>query len=117
MGTPNGSSPATFEEQLEELGFAQAGSTRRGGRMWILTVNRFLTFTVHDYDDELLLTWRFALGEYAGERGWLVGSGQADITELYPAYDVRLPVDAVAVRGEVTRVLQGLQLDLGAPDL
>ena len=113
----NGEQAGTFDDQLEQLGFRVQGSSRRGGRMWTLAFNRFLTFTLHDYQDAIVLTWSVALGDYALERGWQIGASETSIQELYPQTDVRLPLDAEAVRGEVTRVLSTLRLDLGDPSI
>lgn len=107
----------SLDEDLEHLGFRVQSETRRGGRMWALDYNRLLTFTLHDYHDTLVLTWSFALGEYALERGWQIGASETAGQELYPQRDVRLPLDAEAVRGEVVRVLGSLRLDLGDPAL
>jgi hypothetical protein len=104
-------------QELEALGFRAQGATRRGGRMWTLPFNRFLTFMLHDYDDDLVLTWTFELGEYLLERGWQTSTTDTSATELYPARDVRLPLDIDAVQGEITRVLTTLRLDLGDPHL
>lgn len=117
MARPDGDEAATFDDELEHLGFRAQGSSRRGGRMWTLAFNRLLTFTLHDYEDTVVLTWSFALGEYALERGWQIGASETAGQELYPQRDVRLPVDAEAVRGEVTRVLASLRLDLADPAL
>lgn len=107
----------TFDDDLEVLGFSVQGSSRRGGRMWTLAFNRYLAFTLHDYDDAVVLTWSFALGDYLVDRDWRIGVTDTSTAELYPAHDVRLPLDAHAVRGEVTRVLASLRLDLGDPTL
>lgn len=107
----------TFDDQLEAIGFRMQGSSRRGGRMWVLPFNRFLTFVVHDYDDALVLSWSFALGEYVGERGWRSSMTDTSAGEIYPEHDVKLPLDIEAVGGEVTRVLASLRLDLGDPQL
>jgi hypothetical protein len=117
VATGDEQAPATFDDELEQLGFRVQGASRRGGRMWTLVFNRMLTFTLHDYDDAIVLTWSFALGEYALERGWQIGASDTAAQELYPQRDVRLPLDAHAVRGEVTRVLATLRLDLGDPAL
>lgn len=108
---------ATFEDGLEALGFQLAGSSRRGGRMWRLAFNSHLEFVLHDFDDTVLLSWSFAMGEYAAERGWLLGSGELSFHNLYPRNDVRLPVEVSAVEAELTRVLSTLRLDLGDPNL
>lgn len=117
MAGGNGRDRPTFDDELEALGFRVAGQSRRGGRLWTVAFNRFLTFTIHDYHDEILLTWAFALGEFVEERGFVIGSGETSFHELFPRNDVRLPLDIDAVRGEITRVLTTLRLDLGDPGL
>jgi len=113
----NGAEGPTFDDELEALGFRVQGHSRRGGRLWTLPFNRFLTFTLHDYDDAVVLTWSFLLGDYLLERGWQFSSTDTSTTELYPQHDVRLPLDVDALRGEITRVLSTLRLDLGDPHL
>jgi hypothetical protein len=105
-----------LEAQLAELGFRLQGESRRGGRMWALPFNRFLTFVLHDYGDVVVMTWSVALGEYLVERGWRIGVTDTSTAELYPQVDVRVPRDIEAVEAEVRRVLGLLRLDLGAPD-
>jgi hypothetical protein len=107
----------TFDDQLEALGFRVQGDSRRGGRMWALPFNRFLTFTLHDYHDDVVLTWSFALGDLLLERGWRSSTTDTSVAEIYPQHDVRLPLDIEAVGGEITRVLTSLRLDLGDPHL
>jgi hypothetical protein len=107
----------TFDDELEQLGFRLQGASRRGGRMWVLPFNRFLTFVLHDYDDAVVLSWSLAFGDYLLERGWRSSLTDTSAAELYPQHDVKLPLDALAVRGEVTRVLATLRIDLGAPEL
>lgn len=104
-------------DDLLDLGFRPGGVSRRGGRFWSLPFNRHLRFLLHEYDDRLLLTWSFALGEHLVERGWQVSISDETAVELYPASDVVIARDAVAVRAEVTRVLSTLRLDLGDPEL
>ena len=108
---------ATFEDGLEELGFVLGGSSRRGGRMWRLQFNSHLEFVLHDFDDTVLLSWSFGLGEFAAQRGWLLGTGELSFHDLYPQHDVRLPVEVSAVEAELRRVLGTLRIDLGDPDL
>jgi hypothetical protein len=117
VGASNGREAATFDDELEALGFRAGASSRRGGRHWTLAFNRFLTFTLHDYRDAVLLTWAFALGEFVEERGLVVGSGETSFHELFPRNDVKLALDIEAVKGEITRVLSTLRLDLGDPAL
>lgn len=107
----------TFDDELEALGFRTQGASRRGGRMWTLPFNRYLTFMLHDYHDAIVLTWSFELGEYLLARGWQVSTTDTSATELYPQHDVKLPLDVDALRGEITRVLTTLRLDLGDPSL
>jgi hypothetical protein len=109
--------PGTFDDQLEALGFRVQGGSRRGGRMWILPFNRYLTFTVHDYHDAIVLTWSFAFGDFLVDRGWQSSTTDASVAEIYPQRDVRLPLDIDALGGEITRVLTTLRLDLGDPTL
>lgn len=113
----NGDGGETFEDQLEALGFRAQGASRRGGTMWVLEFNRFLTFTLHDYRDEVLLTWSFGLGEYLLGQGMQVGAGETSFQELYPQHDVKLPIDVEAVGAEITRVLSRLRFDFGDPAL
>lgn len=108
---------ASFVDELEALGFRAQGESRRGGRMWALPFNRFLTFVLHAYDDAALLTWSFDLGEFADERGWRSSVTDLTAAEIYPKHDVRLPLDVDAIGGEITRVLASLRIDLGDPQL
>lgn len=107
----------SFHDDLEELGFRLAGESRRGGRMWALRFNRHLRFTLHDHGDRIVMTWSFALGEHLEERGWQVSLADSSAVELYPIHDVVVPADMESVRGEITRVLSSLRLDLGDPAL
>ena len=109
--------PTTFDDQLETLGFRVTGASKRGGRMWSLSFNRFLTFVLHDYQDAVVLSWSFALGDYLAERGWQSSLTDLSAAELYPQRDVKVPLDIEAVGGEITRVLASLRLDLGNPEL
>jgi hypothetical protein len=109
--------PGTFDDHLEALGFRVQGGSRRGGRMWTLPFNRYLTFTLHDYDDAVVLTWSFAFGDFLLDRGWQSSTTDASVAEIYPQRDVRLPLDIEALGGEITRVLSTLRLDLGDPAL
>ena len=107
----------TFDDELEALGFRVQGSSRRGGRRWVLPFNRYLTFVVHDYDDHVVVTWSHALGEFLEERGWRSSLADTTTAEIFPSNDVRLPLDVDLVGGEITRVLSTLRIDLGDPGL
>lgn len=119
MSGGNGAEPhdTTFEDQLEELGYREQGQTRRGGRIWTLAFNSYLTFTLHDYQDHLVSSWAFAWGDFVERHGWVMGSGETSFHELYPQRDVRLEVDIAAVETEIRRVLLSLRVDLGDPGL
>lgn len=106
-----------FATELATFGFVDQGSSRRGGRQWSLAFNRYLTFDVHDFGDELVFTWVCDLGEFALERGMQVGAGETSFQELYPQHDVRLPLDIDAVRAEISFTLSRLRFDLGDPNL
>lgn len=106
-----------FEHELEALGFALEGASRRGGRLWNLQFNSYLSFTLHDYHDRVVLSWAFDLGEFAAARGWVLGSGETSFHGLYPAHDVKLALDVDAIGAEITRVLTSLRVDLGDPSL
>lgn len=116
MADPPRTGPG-FDAQIEALGFRPQGSSRRGGRMWALPFNGYLTFVLHDLDGAVLLSWSFALGDYLDARGWRSGITDTSAVEIYPQHDVRVPADIEAVRGEITRILTTLRLDLGDPSL
>ena len=107
----------TFDDELESLGFRERGQSRRGGRRWDLEFNRALTLMLHDYGDHLIMTWTCDLGRVLAERGLTTSPVDVAELELFPAHDVRLPLDADAVAAEITRVLGLLRLDLGQPAL
>lgn len=117
MGDGNGAAVDEFVRELDALGFSLQGSSRRGGRMWSLDFNRYLTFTLHDFGHEVLLTWSFALGDFAEDRGWMLGSGETSFHQLFPRHDVKLARDVDEVGAEITRTLSHLRVDLGDPSL
>jgi hypothetical protein len=78
--------------------------------------NRVLTFMLHDYEDHVVLTWHCELGPLLHRLDWQTSPSDAAELELFPAHDVRLPLDIEAVSSEITRILLTLRLDLGAPD-
>jgi hypothetical protein len=107
-----------IDAELSELGFVDQGETRMGGRQWALAWNRYLTFVIHHQGgDELVFTWVVELGEYFEELDMMLGAGETSMHELYPRYDVKLPIEADAVRAEVQRTLSRLDLQLNAPEL
>jgi len=117
LSSPATGRTVTLDDELHSLGFAHAGDSRRGGRQWALEFNRFLTITLHDFSDHMILTWSFRLGDYLLERGWQIGAAETSFQELYPRSDVKLDREIGAVEAEITRVLGTLRLDLGTPNL
>lgn len=113
----NGDRSTALAEELSDLGFVRQGESRRGGTMWELAFNSYLTFTLHDYGDHVVLTWRFELGDYLLTRGLQVGAGETSFQELYPQRDSRLEREPDALRAEITRVLSTLRFDLADPGL
>ena len=109
-------SGTTFDDELESLGFRLAGSSRRGGRRWDLRFNHLLTLMLHDYDDHVVLTWHCDLGRALVERDLRTSPSDVAELELFPAHDVRLPLETDAITREIARVLGLLRLDLGEPD-
>lgn len=120
MSTGNGFEPTadpTFEDDLEALGFQLGGTSRRGGRMWSLQLNSYVTFVLHDYHDHVVLTWSAALGDLLAARGWVLGTGELSFHDVYPAHDVKLPASTDAVETELRRVLGTMRIDLTDPSL
>jgi hypothetical protein len=113
----NGDGSTTLDDELRGLGFVPQGESRRGGTMWELAFSTYLRFTLHDYADHVVLTWRFELGDYLLTRGLQVGAGETSFQELYPQRDSRLERDPEALRAELTRVLSTLRFDLADPGL
>lgn len=106
-----------FASAMRETGFVDQGRTRRGGRQWSLEWNRHLTFDVHEFENGIVFTWSFDLGEFFLERDMQIGAGETSFQELYPRKDVKLAHDEQAVRAEISRTLGRLRLDLGDLDL
>jgi hypothetical protein len=103
---------------LAELGFVPLGATRRGGQQWVREHNRYLTFTLHHFGGgEIVMTWTFELGEFCLNNDMQIGAAETSFQELYPAHDVRIPLEVEAVRAEIHRTLDRLRFDLGDPYL
>lgn len=120
MSTENDFEPPadpTFEDNLEALGFQLGGTSRRGGRMWTLQLNGYVTFVLHDYHDHVVLTWSAALGDLLAARGWVLGTGELSFHDVYPAHDIKLPASTEAVEAELRRVFATMQIDLTDPSL
>jgi hypothetical protein len=68
----------SFEDALSGFGFhASQGRAPRGAKLFTAEPNRYLTYSVHAYEDgTALFTWEFALGEYLLTKGIQVGSDE-----------------------------------------
>jgi hypothetical protein len=102
-----------FHAGLQSLGFALMQRDRRGTLQYARRPNAYLTEWVHDYGDEALFTWEFALGEFCEAVGWQIGAAETSFQILYPQFDVKIARDVEAVAVEV----QGLERRLNGLDL
>jgi hypothetical protein len=78
-----------FQEALTTLGFRPSDERafgNRGTTLYEARPNRYMTYTVHAFDDgTAMFTWEFALGDYLAGRGLQVGSDEALNQFIYPA--------------------------------
>lgn len=81
----------TFDEALSGFGFhAGQGRAPRGARLFTAEPSRYLTYSVHAYEDgTALFTWEFALGEYLLTKGIQVGSDETLNQFMFPREDDR----------------------------
>lgn len=92
-----------FREALAELGFVP-DRPLRGAELYVKRPNRFLTYSVHAYDDgTALFTWEFAIAEYVATLGLQVGSDEHLNTFLYPRADARGPQDPAWLAEQMDR--------------
>lgn len=107
---------ASFGETLARAGF-QADETRtlRGARSYSASPNRYLTYTVHAFEDgTALFSFEFAIGEYLETKGIQIGSDEALNQFAYPREDMRGPQDAAWLTGAIDRaeaLLADVRLD------
>lgn len=105
-----------FEVEVARLGFHNCSKHNgRGGRLMTMEPNRFLTYTLHIYDDgTVLFSWEFAIGEYLQTRGLQLGTDETLSEYLFPRRDERGPQDPAWVRDVVERtegLLRSVRLD------
>jgi hypothetical protein len=107
-----------FEEALAAHGFRrnderQVGSER--SRQYVATPNRFMTYSVHTYDDgTAIFSWEFALGEYLAGKGVQVGSDETLNQFAFPRTDLRGQQDGAwldAVIEQSEALLASVRLD------
>jgi hypothetical protein len=93
----------TFEEALSAFGFHLGqGRAPRGAKLFTAEPNRYLTYSVHAYEDgTALFTWEFALGEYLLTRGIQVGSDETLNQFMFPREDERGIQDAAWLTGAI----------------
>jgi hypothetical protein len=95
-----------FDEALERHGFGARDERNLapGSRVYAAAPNRFMTYTVHAYDDgTALFSWEFAIADYLSTRGIQVGSDEALNQFMYPRDDVRGPQDGAWLAAAVER--------------
>ena len=69
------------------------------------SANRYLTYNVHwdPYENQVLFTWEFAIGEFFDARGMQIGSNEALNLFLFPQFDGKGPADVTFVAAELDR--------------
>jgi hypothetical protein len=94
-----------FFDSLRQLGFAPAQDRPgRGSQTWTLSPNRFLTYSVHVYEDgSALFSWEFAVTDYLLERGIQLGSSETLNLFMFPREDDRGPQDGAWLAGAIDR--------------
>jgi len=108
-----------FDEALARFGFTLTDDrASRGARLYEARPNRFLTYSVHAFDDgSALFTWEFAIIDYLAGRGIQLGSGEALNTFMYPAADEQGRQDGAWLVSAVDRTEATLKsLDFGDPE-
>ncbi|HEY7667262.1 MAG TPA: hypothetical protein VIE12_03965 [Actinomycetota bacterium] len=107
-----------FQEALLRLGFRRREERTIGsaaGEVYSASPNRFLTYTVHAYDDgSALLTWEFAIADFLATKGMQIGAEEALNQYLYPSEDPRGPQEGAWLIGAVERaeaMLADVRLD------
>jgi hypothetical protein len=105
-----------FEEALARLGFRRSdGRHARGMTLFTAEPNRYMTYSVHAYEDgTALFTWEFALADYLATKGIQVGSDEALNQFMFPRQDDRGLQDAAWLAGALDRAeasLRALRFD------
>ncbi len=100
-----------FEQALADLGFRRSeGHPSRGMMLYTAGPNRYMTYSVHVYEDgTALFTWEFALADYLATKGIQVGSDEALNQFMFPRQDERGPRDAAWLAGAIDRAEQSLR--------
>jgi hypothetical protein len=101
----------SFEEALSGFGFHEGqGRAPRGAKLFTAEPNRYLTYSVHAYEDgTALFTWEFALGEYLLTKGIQFGSDETLNQFMFPREDDRGIQDAAWLTGAIERAQGALR--------
>jgi hypothetical protein len=101
----------TFDEALSGFGFHPGeGRAPRGAKLFTAEPNRYLTYSVHAYEDgTALFTWEFALGEYLLTKGIQFGSDETLNQFMFPREDDRGIQDAAWLTGAIERAQGALR--------
>ena len=111
-----------FAEALALHGFRENDERRVGAgrsRQFVATPNRFMTYSVHAYEDgTALFTWEFAIADYLADRGIQIGSDEALNQFMYPRQDLRGPQEAAWLEDSIDQAqlaLAALRFDEPEP--
>ena len=101
----------SFDEALSGFGFhANQGRAPRGAKLFTAEPNRYLTYSLHAYEDgTALFTWEFALGEYLLTKGIQVGSDETLNQFMFPREDDRGTQDAAWLAEVIERAQAALR--------
>ena len=112
-----------FREALLVRGFREQDERGIGanrGDQFVATPNRFMTYSVHIYDDgTAIFSWEFAVADYLANHGMQIGSDEALNQFMFPREDARGPQDADWLDGAIDRTelaLASLRFDQPEPD-
>ncbi|HXF36128.1 MAG TPA: hypothetical protein VNO17_02980 [Actinomycetota bacterium] len=105
-----------FDEALARLGFEpETVRSPRGVRVYKAHPNRFLTYTVHVFEDgSALFSFEFALGAYLSTKGIQVGADEELNQFAYPREDLHGPQDGAWLAAAIDRaeaMLASLRFD------
>jgi hypothetical protein len=103
-----------FGEALARFGFhpREERGFGRGAQLHVAEPNRYLTYTVHAYEDgTAIFSWEFALGEYLLTKGIQVGSDETLNQFAYPREEIRGLQDGAWLTSAIERT-EALLADL-----
>jgi len=100
-----------FEDALADLGFQRSDArATRGASLYSAGPNRFMTYSVHVYEDgTALFSWEFAIADYLATKGIQIGSDEALNQFVFPREDIRGPQDSAWLVGAIDRTEASLR--------